>query len=367
MKNFNLFCLFFFNLAIINFANAQILTSPTCSSILVAQPGANIFDTGDLYISGFCGVVFTPLSKTDVCNFSVGSNCQPAANQYQLMLVASGGDIVMSNWTINTTFNNLSHGTYYVNQRSPIPKTPTAQCPKPLAFNNIGQQIGFIGQWTFSKSNEMVVGATVQNDMSWNFTGTSPFGSNAEIKMDVTNTKNYDIWWLGIFEIGGKNRSWSQGWSTGLIPFSKTSPTKRILDLKQLPGGPFANGNFLELPVKYRVQFAIAKQQCNTVWTNLDRDFAICPASLGCRSDEDQAIILSPNPASNTFKLNNIDVSAESQTKVFVTDISGRTVKAFEVDGQDDFDISDLNSGLYLVSVMNNGGRIFTTKLSVSK
>jgi Secretion system C-terminal sorting domain len=367
MKNLKFISLLCVNLIIYNFANAQVIFSNNCTSVSVTQLGAIAkFDTGDLYISGYNGCMHYPAGKNNPCNITTGA-CPAAETEFQLMRVATGGDVVVMNWTKNRLFTNLVHGTYYVNQRSPELKV-SAECPKPLAFNSVGQQVGFIGRWAFSKSNVIPVGATVQSDVNWNFTGTSPFGSNAEIKMDVSNTKNYDIWWLGIFEIGGKNRSWANGWTAGSIPSDPKDPKKQIIDLKKLgSSSPFTNGNFQELPVKYTVQFAIAVQQCNTVWTNLNRDFSICPASLGCRSDEDQAIILSPNPASNTFKLHNIDISAESQTKVFVTDISGRTVKAFEVDGQDDFDISDLNSGLYLVSVMNNGGRIFTTKLSVSK
>jgi hypothetical protein len=99
----------------------------------------------------------------------------------------------------------------------------------------------------------------------------------------------------------------------------------------------------------------------------LDKNFAVCPAGLGCRIAEDEDIRLYPNPANNSFQLHNFDIDPSKQQLIVLMDMNGRTVKSFEQITQSVFDVSDLTNGLYIVSIWENGSRLLTTKLSVVK
>lgn len=66
-----------------------------------------------------------------------------------------------------------------------------------------------------------------------------------------------------------------------------------------------------------------------------------------------------PNPAYTEFSLNT------NSNKVMVIDITGKVVKSFTGDftATTQFDISDLNQGLYLIKASNNSGQSSTSKL----
>tara|TARA_R110002049_G_scaffold4179_6_gene29831 strand:- start:13801 stop:16662 length:2862 start_codon:yes stop_codon:yes gene_type:complete len=68
---------------------------------------------------------------------------------------------------------------------------------------------------------------------------------------------------------------------------------------------------------------------------------------------------LYPNPTQSTFNMN-MNVS-----KVEIYDLTGKLVKSFngEFTKTDSFDISTLNSGMYMVKVQNDNNQILTTKL----
>jgi hypothetical protein len=69
-------------------------------------------------------------------------------------------------------------------------------------------------------------------------------------------------------------------------------------------------------------------------------------------------ISLSPNPSNYFFSIN-FDLS-----KVFIYSITGQLVKSFQNKSKTDlYEISDLNSGLYLVKVFDNNNNEKTLKL----
>lgn len=277
------------------------------------------------------------------------------------------------------TFSNLAHGTYRVRCQAPTIATnictnSSGNLPgaRICLFNSAGQFIGYWGTWNNTPfgntpptyTNTVVVGATVQSDIAWNFidaNGNDLFNPGEQIRMNTANTKNYENWWLAIFENGGQNRYWSNGWTQGQVPGNQ-------INLTSLTNGAFQSGTnpFAQIPVSYTVQFAISAS-CNTVWTNLDKNFAVCPAGLGCRIAEDKEITLYPNPANNSFQILNLEIDPSKQQRIVLMDMNGRTVKAFEQITQSEFDISTLTNGMYLVSVWENGSRLLTTKLSVVK
>lgn len=301
----------------------------------------------------------------------------PVTPRFWLEQLVNGSWTTVAGPQFTTTFSNLAHGTYRV--RCQVPNIATNICMEQgnpnlpgariCLFNESGQFIGYWGTWdnspfvstppTYSKM--VVVGATVQSDISWNFIDVNAndlFSPGEQIKMNTANTINYESWWVAIFENGGQNRYWSNGWTSGLIPGNQ-------LNLTTL-SSPTFGGTFAQIPVSYTVQFAISAS-CNTAWTNLDKNFAVCPAGLGCRIAEDEDIRLYPNPANNSFQLHNLDIDPSKQQRIVLMDMNGRIVKSFEQISQPEIDISDLNNGLYVVSVWENGSKLLTTKLSVVK
>jgi glycosidase len=85
-------------------------------------------------------------------------------------------------------------------------------------------------------------------------------------------------------------------------------------------------------------------------------------AEASALSIDDQELTtfnLYPNPAQTSFKIN-LNVS-----NVEIYDITGKLVKAFNGDftRNDSFDISDINSGMYIVKIDNSNNQSLTTKL----
>ena len=83
-------------------------------------------------------------------------------------------------------------------------------------------------------------------------------------------------------------------------------------------------------------------------------------STLGLEAKNAENLIqIYPNPANNYFRIN------KSINSLQIFDVTGKSVKSFKGDftGNDDFDISDLTQGLYLVKIENLAGASSTTKL----
>ncbi|WP_370390653.1 alpha-amylase family glycosyl hydrolase [uncultured Winogradskyella sp.] len=82
-------------------------------------------------------------------------------------------------------------------------------------------------------------------------------------------------------------------------------------------------------------------------------------SALSIDDQELTSFSLYPNPAQTSFKVN-LNVS-----NVEIYDITGKRVKAFNGDftKNDSFDISDINSGMYIVKIDNSNNQSLTTKL----
>ncbi|MEQ8705733.1 MAG: T9SS type A sorting domain-containing protein [Phaeodactylibacter sp.] len=310
---------------------------------------------------------------------SPGTPSKPRIYLEQLQY-GSGSWLEVEGPQTSTVFNNLAKGTYRIKVQNPdiaenacgTDKFGNIIRGRTCLFNDNGQFIGYLGTWDNSPfggtpptySNTVTVGVTDQSDIAWNFidaNGNDLFNPGEPIRMNTTGTKNYDAWWVAIFENGGQNRWWSNYWTEGQIPGDQ-------IDLNALTSGAFQSGtnDFAQIPVSYTVQFAISAE-CNTSWTNLNRNFAVCPSGLGCRIAENEEIRVFPNPANHSFQLLNYDVDITKQQRIVLMDMNGRIVKSFEHIGSPGFDISDLANGLYLVSIWENGNRLLTTKLSIVK
>jgi len=185
--------------------------------------------------------------------------------------------------------------------------------------------------------------------------------------MDVSDSKNYDLWWVAIFEEGQTfSRYRSNGWQTGTVPNDEFNLT------------PFWEGNDgrrFETFHSYTVQFVTENSKCRNGienpnpngWNNLDRSFFICPAGSGCRFGIDQReIVISPNPANGMIWLQNFNPDLDRDYILTVTDITGRLVKNMPLTS-DRISISDLQSGMFVVNILREGESVFNSKLIVNQ
>ncbi len=74
------------------------------------------------------------------------------------------------------------------------------------------------------------------------------------------------------------------------------------------------------------------------------------------------SISINPNPTSQQFSLHNLPAS---DVQVHLYDMSGRLVKNFHNSNDGRFDISELNSGIYIVRAVQSGATLYNGKLSV--
>lgn len=351
-----------------------VVAVPTATSVKATQIQPPTYST-PLWI-GSAWKYEDPCNQVFLLNLGGACNVGPDDPRYYL----DQFNFATGNWTLNfrpyqscNEFTNLPHGTYRIRVQRPVDANGAGGCEGGhiKVYNTAGQFIGWRGAYVsntaMATSNSVVVGAAVQSDISCTFVDIQTptnylFNSNQAVVLNTAGTINYDRWWLAIFEKGGQNRYWSQGWTFGPIP-------NNLLNLTNLVGGAFgggANGFEPFTTATYQVQFAIATG-FNEAWVECPSTFNVCPPGLNCRSVDDEPIAISPNPASSSFHIMNLDLNTESTYSLTVTDLSGRTVKSYAQIAQEDVDIDDLSNGLYIVNIMEGDNRIYTSKLSVVK
>jgi len=275
-------------------------------------------------------------------------------------------------------FTNVAPGKYRVKILTPYYSENTCHVDKLgnitksriSLINLLGQFIGFVGTYDNTPfggnqtyyTNEVYVGASQTSDIQWSYIdgdgldgGTNLFDFNEIVRINTSGTQNYTHWWLAIFELNGLERYKTTGWNFGAMP--------SVINLSDF----WAQGNgwnFANLR-SYRIQLAISNQ-CNAQWTEMSPmapDFFICPQGSGCRpGDEIVPITLAPNPASQLFSLQNLPTT---DVHVHLYDMSGRLVKNYQNNHDGNFDISELNSGVYIVRALQNGESLYNGKLSV--
>lgn len=102
-------------------------------------------------------------------------------------------------------------------------------------------------------------------------------------------------------------------------------------------------------------------------WNNLDRTFFICPAGSGCKFEIDEReIVISPNPAKSIIQLQYFKPDLDRNYVMTITDMTGRLVKSIPLTA-DRVDISDLQSGMFVVNIFKEGERVFNSKLVVNQ
>jgi hypothetical protein len=294
------------------------------------------------------------------------SSGTPTTPRYWLEQYSYGSWITIAGPQFSTVFSNLSPGNYRV--RMQLPRVDEYACgptgnpvrARMCLFNILGQYIGLWGEWgDVHYTNEVFVGPAQSSDIQWEYLdgdgldlGANLFDFGEEVRINTSGTQNYTHWWLAIFELNGAQRYKAAGWNSGAMP--------QIISLTS-----FWEPWIFENLHSYRVQLAISNG-CNTQWVEMSPqapDFFICPAGSGCRPGEEiLPVSLAPNPASQQFILQNLPAS---DIQVLIFDINGRLVKNYQNSHGNSFDISDVNTGIYIVKAMQAGISLYNGKLVV--
>lgn len=270
-------------------------------------------------------------------------------------------------------FNNLPHGTYRI--LAVLPKRfSNIECQEGFeVYTTLGQSAGWWGTYTNGRegtSNAVVVGKTVPADIAYHFVDggggdllPNGFDYGEVVTMNATATKNYDTYWLAIFENTTPFRYWSQGWNSTTPPLGVGS-----INLTDL-AGVFFGGNF-GLPgtmSQYTVQFAVENSACgNASWVNNDQVFVVCPSGFGCRFEQSSlaAPKLFPNPSVGSLQASNLE---DGGYELKIVDISGRLVKVLPFQAGAEILLEGVSAGMYAASIWQNGLRLHTEKLVINR
>jgi Secretion system C-terminal sorting domain len=363
------FILLFFSVMLSHFVlqgQNAVLTETGCSSVHVALTGAcsNAFD-GSGYQGNYGNWYFysfqTYKYRVTLTKITGGSS-QPI----QVSTISSSS----ADWT------NLEQGATYKIVVEPF------LCTSQQAYNGYNNQfLGYKGIWgsAFS-SNTVIIGAPTIADNSWFFShiplpGSTTNNTNLEyytateiVKMDGSTCKNYERYAIAIQEFypdGATQGRWrpvnnngSGGWTTGQIG---------LISLTDAWAKDYG-WTFLT-HYKYRVQVVIQKSSCVS-WTQVLKDFVICSNPYyDCRTGGEKLdkITISPNPTSNKFQLNGLDFSTDKNYKVSISDLSGKEIQTIDHVNSNEFNTDNFANGIYIVNVMADNRRLFSSKLIVNK
>lgn len=276
------------------------------------------------------------------------------------------------------SWSNLPQGDYQVS-------TSVYLCSTQKAFTFNGQLLGFRGVISPSvTSNTVGVGPTKVSDNVTNFLdangmkifpdaqgNSSFFAPDEDVRINTTASKNYDWYFMAIFEdpsngSQGRWRALGNGgygeWRQGPMP-SVVNLTQDLWKIYSTSPWEFTPG------YTYRLQLALSKNNCSS-WTEVISPFYICQSGWGCRTGgekkADNKIVLSPNPASNKFRLDGIDFIDTKNCRVLISDISGREIQRFNDVTTNEFALNGLSNGIYIVNVTADNRRLFSSKLVVN-
>jgi len=269
-------------------------------------------------------------------------------------------------------FTGVNHGTYRL--YGEVPKIFLSigcgeqEAGPILIYNFGGQWVGYAGYWYGEDtedyySNSVIVGPTDQNDIDYYFIDIPETGAeNAydygeEVVIDVSPSRNFNLWWLAIFEDGPVyNRYVSNGWTQG-------TPTS--IDLSAIWGD--ANSWQFETWHSYTVQFAVENADCiNSSWNNYDRTFFICPAGTGCRESRDPVVIsVYPNPASDVIYLD-IDDGGSNYTRIVTLyNLLGRQMLRQEVESNR-INVAHMPDGIYSLVLTQDNRPEFVSRILIA-
>jgi Secretion system C-terminal sorting domain len=320
-----------------------------------------------------------------------GSSAQP---QYLLAQFDGTNFVTVRTWQISSLFTNLAKGTYRITIRNPTALIQS-DCGNGIRLiNSIGQHIGFFGTWVQTNTASAVVGAPVQSDNQYTFLNgnstqilSNMFDPSEPIKINTSACKDFNRYGIAILEYWYGNTNLPGRWRAlnTSVPSSIVNSSGLIDNTQRRLGGVLNEENLRTLwdPTgsdpnwqfipgnTYRVQVTLSNSACAS-WIDNLQTFYVCYPNSGCRGGFDQSKIepvISPNPVSQSFRLEGIIFNPTSGVKdeLIIHDLAGRLVKGFKAIQNNEFDVSDLNTGIYFVSVLRDDHKVFTKKLMVNR
>ncbi len=230
-----------------------------------------------------------------------------------------------------------------------------------VILNTLAQFLGYWGTYDNTPfggnatyyTNEVIVGPTTQEDIDYTFIdipetgGELAYDFGEAVSIDISGSKNYDLWWLSIGEEGSDfNRYKSNGWSLGSV---------EGYDLTSF-WSPF--GWDFEPFHSYGVQFVVENRACRngieypgTSWNNLKRSFFVCPEGTGCRlGDNTVEVKVAPNPASTFIRLKNLIPKFNGNYEIKITDLTGNVIKSIRLHGNE-INIEGLPEGIFVLHI----------------
>jgi hypothetical protein len=350
-------------------AQTAVLTQTGCNSIKVSMTGGCFgfegsgrqASNGDWFFGSYSSKSYrVSLTKK-----------QPDGNFASL---GTSSDVAGSNFT----WTNLPQGEYAVSASVYV-------CTTQKAFTTAGQQLGFkISFSAVTASNSVILGPSQQSDIAFSYLDANGsvlngnpnffsnyFAPNEEVKINTSASQNYDKFILAIQEFypdgvtQGRWRGFGNGgyggWQTGQMP--------NVISLTNDLWGIGGTGWQFIPGYSYRLQIVLSKDACPS-WTQSLPFFYICQSGWGCRAGGekkmDNKIVLSPNPASNKFRLDGINFIDTKNCNVSISDISGKEVQRFNDVTTNEFAINGLMNGVYIVSITADIRRLFSSKLVIN-
>jgi Secretion system C-terminal sorting domain len=285
-------------------------------------------------------------------------------------------------------FDNLQPGTYIASFSQPS-RRATAFCTEIEVLNSTGARVGIMTDIpAATQFAPQPVGAPAQSDNQYTFLNGNQsqflptlFDPNEAVRINTSACKNFDEYQINIQEFWFGDTNQPGRWiSSGYLvdrngnggfvnisqrPLNATEDLKFIWTLGgERPDWVFIPGN------SYRVQLTIRNSTCNS-WNDNLQTFFVCQPTWGCRggvAETKTEPSISPNPVSRAFRVEGVTFNpVKSVTdELVISDLMGRTVKNFSNITGNEFDVSDLQTGAYFVSVLRNKHKMFTKKLMVS-
>ena len=208
-------------------------------------------------------------------------------------------------------------------------------------------------------TNEVIVGPVQESDIGYFFVDVPEMVDNQaydfgeDVIVDFSETKNYNSWWLAVFESGPVfNRYWANNGGQW------TNRNTEVLNLSDEADELLS----FEAFHSYLIQFAASNTHCPN-WQNVNKSVFICPAGSGCHLNiADQAIKLYPNPANQYIYFDQLPNASHNY---LIWNSTGQLVQGGILQNNQ-IDIQALANGFYSLSLRQEGTTVFTTKLLIN-
>lgn len=345
-------------------AQVEISINSSCSAITVVQD--DLYDT-NIFTSAH-NSFFVRDNVDPQCGLSVTGTASPP--RYSLEKQQSNGSFTkVVGPQFGKTFSVNSNGVYRVRAEYPRPiQVPSISCPGSIfriAYAaSTGRILGFVGAYDPLFSNSVVFGTSSNADVNISFA--NDFNNNAaydlstDVLINTAGTINHVRWKVYIWEAGG---NWTNRYETPF--FNGQIPPELSVNFLLGTGnvGPYTFSGFQ--PFKsYKIHVGV-QGNCGG-WGFKELQWFYCPTGLGCRPNlSETALVVTPNPVQTYFHLvGDSEQERSSNQRVFIRDLSGRTVKEFYRDQIDRYEVGDLQTGIYIIQIIDpTAGLVYSSKM----